>query len=74
MTRLPVLTALTDTGFNEWERERIPALGAAHLALARADEGGNPTDDLRRIGFEDFTLLLDADIARTALGEAARGG
>ncbi|MEV6956053.1 hypothetical protein [Streptomyces sp. NPDC051183] len=57
------------------ERERILALGAAHLARTRAGEGGNPADeDVRRIGFAEFALLLDSDAACTALGEAVRGG
>ncbi|MFF8610979.1 hypothetical protein ACF06X_34300 [Streptomyces sp. NPDC015346] len=70
-----VLTALADESLDDAERERILALGAAHLVRTRCKQEHEPTvEDVMTAAFHEFALLLDADTARAALREAARRG
>ncbi|MGW2179121.1 hypothetical protein ACWCXX_13715 [Streptomyces sp. NPDC001732] len=63
-----VLTALKDETLDEAQRVAIVARGAAQLAAHRLPEGQQPTcDDVMRVAFEEFALVLNATQARTAL-------
>ncbi|MFK0297347.1 hypothetical protein ACIQU6_43720 [Streptomyces sp. NPDC090442] len=62
-----------DNTVSDAERERILALGAAHLATIYAAAGKAPVPaDVMRIAFEEFSLLLDGTAARVALRELHR--
>lgn len=65
-----VLSALAGEGHDDVERERLLALGAAEPAHARRT-GDQPatTADVQRITFEEFSLLIDDQQARSALRE-----
>ncbi|WP_434598068.1 hypothetical protein [Streptomyces sp. A5-4] len=65
-----VLAALSGEGHDDADRERLLALGAAELAYARSISGGPvTTEDVRRIAFEEFSLLIDDSQARAAVCE-----
>ncbi|MEN8656154.1 hypothetical protein ABCR94_37690 [Streptomyces sp. 21So2-11] len=65
-----VLSALSSEGHDDAERERLLALGAAELAHARSTSGEPVTTaDVRRIAYEEFSLLIDDTQARAALRE-----
>ncbi|MFE7619109.1 hypothetical protein, partial [Streptomyces sp. NPDC057496] len=61
-----VLAALQDGTLDEGRRLAILARGAARLAAHRLPEGRSPTpDDVMRVAFEEFAVVIDADRART---------
>ncbi|WP_240981796.1 MULTISPECIES: hypothetical protein [unclassified Streptomyces] len=63
-----VLTALGDETLDEDRRLAILARGAAELAARRTCGGEGPTvDDVVRLAFEEFAVVIDAAQARTAL-------
>ncbi|TXS74524.1 hypothetical protein EAO76_15290 [Streptomyces sp. sk2.1] len=63
-----VLAALQDDTLDEERRLAILARGAARLAAHRLPEGRRPTaDDVMRVAFEEFAVVIDAAQARTAL-------
>ncbi|MEN8655579.1 hypothetical protein ABCR94_34655 [Streptomyces sp. 21So2-11] len=65
-----VLAALSGEGYDDADRERLLALGAAELAHARSSTGEPvTTEGIRRIAFEEFSLLIDDSQARAALRE-----
>ncbi|MDJ0467133.1 hypothetical protein [Streptomyces sp. H27-C3] len=62
-----VLSALSGEGHDDADRERLLALGAAELAHARSTGEPVTTQDVQRIAYEEFSLLIDDTQARTAL-------
>ncbi|MFE9123187.1 hypothetical protein [Streptomyces sp. NPDC007172] len=69
-----VLAALNDTTPGQADREAIVALGAARLARHRASEGQGATpEEVVAVAFEEFSLFIDAEQARTALRHTGPG-
>ncbi|MEV6733748.1 MULTISPECIES: hypothetical protein [unclassified Streptomyces] len=69
-----VLAALADDSLDDGSREQVLARGAAHLDANRATQAEPASvEDVMRIAFEEFCLLLDSETARTALNESGPG-
>lgn len=65
-----VLAALKSPQVSDAQREELLALGAAELALVRAEERRSvAAADVQRTAFEEFSLLLGTRQARVALRE-----
>lgn len=69
-----ILAALNDTTLDHADREAIVALGAAQLAIHRAPDGQCVTpEEVMTVALQEFSLLIDADQARTALRQSGIG-